>query len=998
VIQQSTLDTLTRALRERYVVERELGRGGMATVYLARDLKHERAVAIKVLNETLGPVLGAERFLREIKLTAQLPHPHILPLYDSGDAEGRLFYVMPFVDGESLRDRLRREPTGRLPVGDAVRIAGEIADALDFAHRHGVVHRDIKPENVLLEDGHAVVADFGIARALRLAGAVTLTEAGVNIGTPAYMSPEQFVADQELDGRSDVYSLGCVIYEMLTGQLPFAKSAGSGDPLLRLVQAPDGPQSLRADIPDALNAVVTKALEPRPADRFASAAEFREALVTSLPRHAAGGRRRLLPALAAAALVLFAAGVFLWRSHSAGASGSSNVIAVLPFKLNVADSSLSYMREGVGKMLENRLNGDVGPRVASTRAVLSVWSSFAKENDNLPDDQAVKVGIRAGASEVLVGSIVGTSKRIEIQASLLSVPDGERKASVRAAGAADSLEALTDTLAAELLTRKAGEDEQRLPVLKHEPIKALRAYLEAHAAYRRGLFADAVAQFQSALEIDSTFVLAALGYVVAANYLTVGDEGPEHALRIAWTARDKLSARDRAYVVARAGRHYPALSDMAEQVQSWQAAVEAAPDEAEQWYQLGEREFLYSDYIAGDDTHALAAKAFEKAIALDSSFTPALERLLELRSRSGDTAETRRLAGILFRNDSVSDKTDYLRWRAAIALGDSDAVRAIRERFPQMSRESISQLYATAQLDGIGIDDAVRAIKVFSDHATTSDERGDAAGARYLLALNRGRPREAAPDLMRAAGTRNFIVPMLQAQAIRDALMSSGDSGLAVEAVEQLSQTIAGTVDPTPADDGVVYIALCAVEQWKLAHGDTRTAASSIARIRSIVPVITPLRIGGDVTPLLDETPSCPAMLEASLAAAPGHDDHGRALERLDSLLARGPMDFGAQSGGLLSAHLHESRGDLRGALRAVRRRPLTVGGLVSLAPALFQEGRLAELTGDKEGAKRAYLHYLALRLDPEPSLHSEVASVRDAMGRLEHPELATGQTALGPR
>ena len=176
--EQSTLERVRGALAEQYVVERELGRGGMATVYLAHDIKHQRAVAIKVLKEELGAVLGAERFLREITVTAQLHHPHILPLYDSGDADGRLYYVMPFVAGESLRDRLRREPNGRLPVADAVRIASQVADALDFAHRHDVIHRDVKPENILLEGRHAIVADFGIARALRLAGASTLTATG----------------------------------------------------------------------------------------------------------------------------------------------------------------------------------------------------------------------------------------------------------------------------------------------------------------------------------------------------------------------------------------------------------------------------------------------------------------------------------------------------------------------------------------------------------------------------------------------------------------------------------------------------------------------------------------------------------------------------------------------------------------------------------------------------------------------------------------------------
>ena len=996
--QHSTLESLERHLQGQYIIERELGRGGMARVYLAHDIKHDRTVAIKVLNEDVGAILGAERFLREIKLTAQLSHPHILPLYDSGDAEGRLYYVMPFVSGESLRDRLRREPEGRIPIAEATRIGAEIADALDFAHRHGVIHRDIKPENILLEDGHAVVADFGVARALRLAESPTLTETGVSIGTPAYMSPEQLVGERELDARSDVYSLGCVVYEMLTGKIPFTTSDGTPELTPRLLRTPDSAQSLRGDIPASVDAAITKALQPQATERFESAAAFREALhaplitITRLDW-------RLLAAIAA--VVVLAVGVLMLRQFRGfGGSDSSNVIAVLPFKLGVADSSLGYMREGLGILLENRLNGDAGTRVAPIRNTFSVWRTFTRSDaDNLPDDQAVQVGVRAGVSKVLVGTIVGTPKRIEIQASLLSVPGGEARVRVHAAGPPDSVELLADTLAAELLSRTAGEEEQRLPVLRHVPLKALRSYLEAHASYRRGQFADAVAQFERALEIDSTFVLAAVGYVLATNYLTIGDQGPERALRIAWESRDKLSARDRAYVEARAGIHYPALPDMASQVEAWQRAVEAAPDRAETWYQLGEREFLYADYLSGKDSRADAAKAFEKAIALDSSFTPAWERLLELRARTGDLPETRRLLDIVSRNGTSSDKMDYVRWRAAMALGDSSTVQSIRQKFPQMSRESISQLYATAQLDGVGVADAIRAIGVFSDRAATPDERGDAAGARYLLALNRGRPHEAAPDLMRAAGTRNYVVPMLLAQGVRDAITAGGDSATGADAMQQLSRSVSDMIDPTPADDAVEYIARCAIEEWKLAHGDGRTAAASITRLKAIAPLIIPLRIGGDVTPLLDETPSCPVILEATLATMERRPDADRILERLDSLLARGPMDFGAQNAGLLSARLHTERSDPQGALRALRRRALTVGGLISLASALREEGRLCEVVGDNAGAMAAYRHYLALRLDPEPTVQAEVTAVRDALRRLERaPPPANAATSTQPK
>ncbi len=216
---QSTEERLRSALADRYTIEREIGSGGMATVYLAQDLKHEREVAVKVLDPDLAQTLGAERFLREIKTAANLTHPHILPLHDSGEADGFLFYVMPYVKGESLRARLTKEK--QLPVEDAVQITREIADALAYAHEEGVIHRDVKPANIMLEAGHAVLADFGVAQAVAEAKDERLTRTGASLGTPAYMSPEQATGERDLDGRSDQYALGCVLFEMLSGETPF---------------------------------------------------------------------------------------------------------------------------------------------------------------------------------------------------------------------------------------------------------------------------------------------------------------------------------------------------------------------------------------------------------------------------------------------------------------------------------------------------------------------------------------------------------------------------------------------------------------------------------------------------------------------------------------------------------------------------------------------------------------------------------------------------------
>jgi eukaryotic-like serine/threonine-protein kinase len=316
------LERLSVSLADRYRLERELGAGGMATVYLAHDLRHNRSVALKVLRPELGAILGAERFLKEIQLTANLQHPHILPLHDSGEADGLVYYVMPFVEGESLRDRLNRER--QLPVEEAVRIATEVADALQYAHEHGVVHRDIKPENILLHGGHAMVADFGIALAAsRSDGGSRMTETGMSLGTPHYMAPEQAMGEKEVTAKADVYALGCVLYEMLVGEPPFTGPTAQAIIARVMTEAPRSLTLQRHTVPANLEAVVRMALEKLPADRFASAAQFASALKNpgSIPSGMTGAfpqaaesvaiRRRLITMVGIGALAA-ASGAGLW--------------------------------------------------------------------------------------------------------------------------------------------------------------------------------------------------------------------------------------------------------------------------------------------------------------------------------------------------------------------------------------------------------------------------------------------------------------------------------------------------------------------------------------------------------------------------------------------------------------------------------------------------------------------------------------------------------------
>ena len=361
--------SLASALADRYRIGHMLGAGGMATVYLAQDMKHDRKVAIKVLRSELAAVIGAERFLAEIRTTANLQHPHILPLFDSGaaghpDNGTFLFYVMPYVEGETLRDRLSREK--QLPISDAVRIASEIASALDYAHRHGVIHRDIKPENILLHDGQALVADFGIALAASKAGGGRMTETGMSLGTPHYMSPEQAMGEREITARSDVYALGALTYEMLAGDPPFTGSTAQAIVAKVMTDEPAPLRRHRKTIPEHVEEAVLTALEKLPADRWSSAAEFAQVLAghsgptrghssarfVSHAGAAPSGKRSVV--LLGAALVLMSlVALWGWSAQPAGArtAGVIRFVVTLPASEQIGeapDRMVAFAPDGSG--------------------------------------------------------------------------------------------------------------------------------------------------------------------------------------------------------------------------------------------------------------------------------------------------------------------------------------------------------------------------------------------------------------------------------------------------------------------------------------------------------------------------------------------------------------------------------------------------------------------------------------------------------------------------
>jgi serine/threonine protein kinase/Flp pilus assembly protein TadD len=440
-----TTDTLQQRLEKglsgRYTLERELGQGGMAVVYLAVDLRHDRRVALKVLRPEISAEIGADRFLREIKLAAGLTHPHILPVYDSGEAGGLLFYVMPNMEGRSVRERLDREK--QLPLEEALKITREVASALDYAHRHQVVHRDIKPENILLHEGAAMVADFGIGKALSGGGSITQT--GMAIGTPAYMSPEQAGGESDIDGRSDLYSLGCVLYEMLAGEPPFTGPTAQAIIAKRFV-APIPKVRATRDVPETVDDAVTRALSRTPVDRYTTAADFAEALRT-ISRESGTGAQRTPP-------------------ESQKSAPAQQSIAVLPLTNMSADPENEYFSDGMTEEIINVLSKVPGLQVASRT------SCFAFKGKEVDIRQA---GEKLGVAFLLEGSVRKVGNRIRITAQLVNVDSGYHLWSETYDRQLEDVFAIQDEISraiAEALKLRLGSDTAQLVA----PTKNLDAY------------------------------------------------------------------------------------------------------------------------------------------------------------------------------------------------------------------------------------------------------------------------------------------------------------------------------------------------------------------------------------------------------------------------------------------------------------------------------------------------------------------------------------------
>jgi serine/threonine-protein kinase len=995
---------LETALAGRYRIDRKLGEGGMSVVFLARDLRHDRAVALKMLRPEVSAALGAERFLREIRIVAGLQHPHILPLHDSGDANGSLYYVMPYVEGESLRQRLDRERL--LSPGDAVRIAREVASALDYAHGQGVVHRDIKPENILLSGRHAIVADFGIARAVDVASGASATATGIVVGTPAYMSPEQ-AAGETLDGRSDQYSLGCVIYEMLSGTAPFAGTTPRELMARHAIEPVPPLSSANPALPPALSVGLARALEKNPAARYPDAGALAASLegmatpagaTTPVPLPAVPPPRARIRTLGAFGIILaLTLGVALWGLRTSGARripplppatpGAAMAIAVLPFAVSGSDTL--GLSEGIVGLLGTKLDGAGDLRTVDPRALLSHVAP--NRGARIGPDQGNAVARHFGAGLYVLGDVVQIPGRLRLSAAMYA-PNrgGEAIARAEAEGEVGKLFELVDELTAQLLAGWSGRESRvsGIAAVTTASLPALKAYLEGEAALRDARFDQAIDGFQRAIATDSTFALAWYRLSIAGEWLTRDDIAGPAAERAAQLGR-RLPERERRLLEAmRTGRR-GAFEDAEAR---YRAIISAYPEDVEAWIQLAELEFHFGPWRARSISQA--RPAWERALALDPSQVAARVHLARIAAVEGRPAAVDTLVRqILSLHDKPgrepgtrSEDLEMLTLRA-FAMEDTVEQRRV---LGELARAS----------------DLTLMLSTWAAAAFAYDVPGAIAVARLLSAPSRGTPGQVAGHLS---------VGFLEAAR-----------GRLTEARRQLALAEAADAERTRA-----ALALLAVAPF------VRSSPAELRRLRSAIaaaPAPEPEESRAGLSVYFQRAPAAQERrtrlyLAGVLSARLG--DRARAIQSAEELSVLAQSDTGSLAADYahgIRAEAAMSRGDVEEALREVegmrhathyitafafpelsqaRERFLRAEALAQLGrgeEALRWFGSFAEFSpydmlysavghrrrgeilqslGRPEEAAREYARFIELWSDADPELQPMVRDARAALARV---------------
>jgi tetratricopeptide (TPR) repeat protein/TolB-like protein len=950
---------LAAALAGRYVLEREIGAGGMATVYLARDLRHKRSVAVKVVRPELGGPEGVERFLREIELAARLQHPHILPVFDSGafndDAGSSVpYFVMPYVEGETLRQRLQRE--GRLPIETATTLAAEVADALAYAHAHGVVHRDIKPENILLSGGHAVVADFGVARALEqgaateaTAASTSLTRAGIAIGTPLYMSPEQATGDV-VDARSDQYSLACVLYEMLAGQPPF--TGPSHQSIIAKSLSTPRPHVARArpEVSPELEQVVLRAMALDPAERYPDMGALGAALRAARGAPGRGARRRLIIASAAALLAAAAAGGWLaTRSSGHRVAPAAETLAVLPFR--TSGPGVEFLSEGMMDLLATNLRGVAGIKAVDPRAVLREWGKD-RGSDDLTRALAVGRGLDAGS--VVLGSAVSTGGKVRVVADLYSI-DGERLGRAQVDGPADSVLNVVDRLSLALLRdvwrSKEPVPHLRLASLTTDSIEALRSYLQGERYYRRLNWDSALVAYTRAVESDSTFALAHLRRAQVFGWTGgYGNKESHEAVAAGVRFGNRLPPRDRRLLIGYRlfDEGKPAAID------SLRAFVRAYPDDVEGWYLLGESMFHIQAYRPSPPESVWAV--FDSVLRRDSTLFPALIHPLDLALLYRDRAEFNRYF-LSFEHTAPPGKVSAMRTAASVIWGPPPTDKALLGAMVEQASWIIQAAFSSYQRPDATSETVLQLFTKAQDVSPRSPSllgRAFAVRAHALAGVGRWREAKVLLDSLRSI----------------DAGKASGIEAWAIVlglAPPSFNPVLDSVVKAMPAGPGAEYAdAMLHVLKGQVGEGRRILARALASRDSASMPAtIRGLMMAGDGWAALLQGDSVGGIRRMraglDLSAAPNEESAFPRLQLALSLAAR-----------------PETRGE------GIRWLRYGFETLPLYKPITFLAlGRTYEAAGQRDSAAMAYRRFLRLWDKADPELQGRVREARDALQEL---------------
>ena len=659
---------LEDALASSYRVDRELGRGGMATVYLAHDIRHNRRVALKVLHPDLSHSIGPERFLREIQLAAQLNHPHIVPLFDSGGAGGFLFYVMPVVEGETLRDRLLRD--GQIPLEECVSLVRGIASALDYAHRQNIVHRDIKPENVMLQDGEAVVMDFGIGKAVSMAAGDTLTQTGMVVGTPAYVSPEQAAGETRIDGRSDQYSLACMLFEMLSGKKPFTGPTAQSVISKRFSEPVPSLRSVFNTASDEVENALLRALSREATDRFSTTVEFARALVASHLSTPDGS-----------------------PLHQ---GGSSKSIAVLPFTNMSADPEGDFFADGIADEIITALS-----KVKALR-VVSRTSSFTFKGKN---DDIREIGRKLQVSTILEGSIRKAGKRLRLNAQLVSTSDSSQLWAERYDRELEDVFAIQDEIASSIvaaLRLVLTEDEKKaIEQVPTTNIDAYEYYLRGRQFFhqhRRRSHEFARQLFERAIELDPGYALAHCGVADCCSFLYQYFDASAENLRKAESASRRALdlAPQLAESHASRGLAVSLTGNFDEAEREFQEAMRLNPKSFEAAY-------FYARSCVAQGKNEEAAQWYERAIAVrpdDFAALMLLGGIYNALGRNEDGTKAMRRAYDAARKhlelNPDNPRALYMGAAALVDLGERDKALDWNRRAEVMEPDDPSVLYNVA--------------------------------------------------------------------------------------------------------------------------------------------------------------------------------------------------------------------------------------------------------------------------------------------------------------